>query len=88
MLQMLHDSSLFMIPCVVAFQLFMFKFYVMDRGRKPNSVPFYLACVSAVLPAIYMFFWIGQFRIPYLAVALGAVGLVLTIISIVLIVRR
>ena len=84
----LHDSSLFMIPCVIAFQLFLFKFYVMDRGRKPNSLPYYFACVSAILPAIYMVFWIGHFRIPYLAIALGGVGVVLIAVAIVMIIRH
>lgn len=84
----LHDSSLFIIPCVIAFQLLLFKFYVMDRGNKPNSVPFYLACVAAFVPLIYMVLWIGHFQIPYLAAGLGVIGTTLLVSAVVLIIRR
>jgi hypothetical protein len=74
---MAQNSSIYLIPLVVAFLLLLGKVYGQERAITRGSLSFALAGLSVLLLISYLTLFVLRLMPPYAGVAYGAVGVVL-----------
>jgi hypothetical protein len=80
---MLDYSGFVFIPFIVAFLMFVAKFYAHENVASLGNPTFLLACLAAVLPILFLSLHTMGVVIPYGAVVIGGIGLVMALWSVV-----
>jgi hypothetical protein len=80
---MLDYNDYVFIPFVIAFIVFLAKFYAHENLGSLANPTFLLACLSALLPILFLSLHMMGVTIPYGGVVAGVIGLALAIWSVV-----
>lgn len=76
------NSSLYLLPLIGAFLLFVVKCYAHDNARVRGSVAFFLAMVCVILLMLYMGMTVLSLLPSYAPLTYGIVGLVMLGLSV------
>jgi len=80
---MIHNSNFVLIPFVIAFIVFLVKFYAHEKAGSLFYPSFLLAGLSALLPVSFMLLHVLALTFPYAALIYGVVGVGLAVYAIV-----
>ncbi len=81
---MSQNSSIYLIPVVVAFLLFVAKVYGQERAVTRGSLSFALAGLSVLLIVSYLVLFVLRLMPPYAGPAYGVTGIVLLGVAVLL----
>jgi hypothetical protein len=76
-MQMTNTTSLLLLPFLVAFLVFVFRFYNRERAASVFNLSFLLAIATVLIAVLYLFLGVTQQLPPYSTPGFAAVGLIL-----------
>jgi hypothetical protein len=80
---MASNNSVWLVTLVMAFLVYVIKFYARERAGSVVSASFGLALLCLVLLLSYLLMSVLGMLVPYMAMSFGIVGLVLFLLGIV-----
>jgi hypothetical protein len=80
---MTNTSSLLLLPFLLAFLVFVFRFYSRERAASVANTSFLLAIATILIAGGYLFLGVTEHLPPYSTLGFSAIGLILLTVSIV-----